>query len=162
MMDLNHLIKNNTDMKRIFYLAFLLTGFVAIASAAPADEINEKVLKAFSETFTSAQNVTWHEYEDYTQANFEIEKVQVRAQYSEDGKLIRTIRYYTEKELLPNIVVKLKKKYQGKEITGVTESSSDDEVSFVVNIRDENYWYIVKTDVYGNLQQAEKFKRADK
>ena len=84
------------------------------------------------------------------------------AQYSEDGKLIRTIRYYTEKELLPNIVVRLKKKYQGKEITGVTESTSDDEVSFVVNIRDENYWYIVKTDVYGNLQQAEKFKRADK
>ena len=162
MKDFNSPNQNHTDMKRIFYLAFLLTGFVATAAAAPIDEINEKVLKAFNETFTSAQNVTWHEYEDYTQANFEVDKVQVRAQYAEDGRLIRTIRYYGEKELLPNIVVKLKKKYQGKEITGVTESSSDDEVSFVINIRDENHWYIVKTDVYGNLQQAEKFKRADK
>jgi hypothetical protein len=148
-------------MKRIINLAFLLTGFVAVAAPAPS-EINEKVLKAFKETFTAAQNVTWHEYEDYTQANFEVEKVQVRAQYAEDGRLIRTIRYYSEKELLPNIVARLKKKYTGKEITGVTESSSEDEVSFVINIKDENHWYIVKTDVYGNTQQTDKFKRADK
>jgi len=148
-------------MKRIIYLAFLLTGFVAVAAPAPS-EVNEKVLQAFKQTFTAAQNVTWHEYDGYTQANFDVEKVQVRAQYASDGKLIRTIRYYSEKELLPNIVVKLKKKYAGKEIAGVTESTSDDDVSFVVNIKDQNHWYIVKSDVYGNLQQTEKFKRADK
>ena len=148
-------------MKRIIYLAFLLTGFVAVAAPTPSD-INEKVLQAFKQTFTAAQNVTWHQYEDYTQANFEVEKMQVRAQYAEDGSLIRTIRYYSEKELLPNIVAKLKKKYGNKEITGVTESSSEDEVSFVINIKDENNWYIVKTDVYGNTQQTDKYKRADK
>ena len=148
-------------MKRIIYLAFLLTGFVAVAAPAPS-EVNEKVLKAFKETFTAAQNVTWHEYEDYMQANFEVDKVQVRAQYAEDGRLIRTIRYYSEKELLPNIVAKLKKKYGDKQITGVTESSSEDEVSFVINIKDATHWYIVTTDVYGNTQQTEKFKRADK
>jgi hypothetical protein len=148
-------------MKRIIYLAFLLTGFVAVAAPAPS-EVNEKVLQAFKQTFTAAQNVTWHEYEGYTQANFEIENIQVRAQYAEDGRLIRTIRYYSEKELLPNIVAKLKKKYGGKEIAGVTESSSDDEVTFLINIKDATHWYIVKTDVYGNTQQTEKFKRADK
>jgi hypothetical protein len=148
-------------MKRIIYLAFLLTGFVAVAAPAPS-AVNEKVLKAFKETFTAAQNVTWHEYEDYAQANFEVDKVQVRAQYAEDGRLIRTIRYYSEKELLPNIVAKLKKKYGDKQITGVTESSSEDEVSFVINIKDATHWYIVTTDVYGNTQQTEKFKRADK
>jgi len=147
-------------MKRIIYLAFLLTGFVAVAAPAPS-EINEKVLQAFKETFTAAQNVTWHEYDGYTQANFDVEKVQVRAQYASDGQLIRTIRYYSEKELLPNIVAKLKKKYANKEIAGVTESSSDDEVSFVINIKDAKHWYIVTTDVYGNAQQVEKFKRAD-
>ncbi len=148
-------------MKRIIYLAFLLTGFVATAIASPS-EVNEKILKAFSETFTAAQNVTWQEYEDYSQANFSIDKVQVRAQFAEDGRLIRTLRYYSERELLPNIVARLKKKYTGKDIAGVTESSSDDEVSFVINVKDENNWYIIKSDVYGNLQQTDKFKRADK
>lgn len=139
----------------------MLTGFVATAAPAPS-EVNEKILKAFKETFTAAKDVSWHQYEDYSQANFVVDKIQVRAQYAEDGRLIRTIRYYSERELLPNIVARLKKKYGGKEIAGVTESSSDDEVSFVVNIKDENNWYIVKSDVYGNLQQTEKFKRADK
>lgn len=148
-------------MKKVIYLAFLLTGFVAIAAPAPT-KVNEKILKAFNETFTAAQNVSWQEYEDYSQANFVVDKILVRAQYAEDGRLIRTIRYYSEKELLPNIVAKLKKRYAGKEISGVTESSSDEEVSFTVNIKDENNWYIVKADVYGNLQQTEKFKRADK
>ncbi|MGZ5220051.1 MAG: hypothetical protein ACXWWD_10280 [Chitinophagaceae bacterium] len=148
-------------MKKIIYLALLLTGFVATAAPAPT-EINEKVLKAFKETFTAAQDVSWHEYEDYAQVNFVVDKIQIRAQYAEDGRLLRTIRYYTERELLPNVVAKLKKKYAGKEISGVTESSSDDEVSLVINIKDENNWYIVKSDVYGNLQQTEKFKRADK
>ena len=148
-------------MKRIIYLALLLTGFAATAAPAPS-KVNEKILKAFSETFTAAQNVTWQEFEDYSQANFSIDKIQVRAQFAEDGRLIRTLRYYSERELLPNIVARLKKKYAGKEIAGVTESSSDDEVSFVINVKDENNWYLVKSDVYGNLQQTNKFKRADK
>lgn len=148
-------------MKQIIYLAFLLTGFVASAAPAPVD-VNEQILSAFKKTFSDVQNVTWQKFDDYTQANFSVDKIQVRAQYAEDGRLIRTIRYYSERELIPNIVNKLKKKYAGKEITGVTESSSDDEVLFVVNIKDENHWYIVKTDVYGNLQQTDKFKRGDK
>jgi hypothetical protein len=139
----------------------LLTGFVAIAAPAPS-KVNEKILKAFSETFTAAQNVTWQEFQDYSQANFSIDKIQVRAQFAEDGRLIRTLRYYSERELLPNVVARLKKKYGGKEIAGVTESSSDNEVSLVINVKDENNWYIVKSDVYGNLQQTDKFKRADK
>jgi len=148
-------------MKKVIYLAFLLTGFVATAAPVPS-EVNEKILKAFKETFTGAQDVSWLEYEDYSQANFVVDKIRVRAQYARDGRLIRTIRYYSERELLPNVVAKLKKRYGGKEIAGVTESSSDEEVSFLVNIKDENNWYIVKADVYGNLEQTEKFKRADK
>ncbi len=148
-------------MKHIIYLAFLLTGFVATATPAP-ENINEKVMKAFSETFTTAENVSWQEFEDYSQANFNIDKIQVRAQFAEDGRLIRTLRYYSERELLPNVVAKLKKKYAGKEITGITESSTEDDVSLVINVKDENNWYIVKSDVLGNLQQTDKFKRADK
>ena|SRR5688572_5538496 len=148
-------------MKKIIYLAFLLTGFVATAAPAPSG-INEKILKAFKETFATAQNVSWHQYDSYSQADFVVDRIQVRAQYAEDGSLVRTIRYYSERELLPNVVAKLKKKYAGKEIAGVTESSSDDEVSFVINIKDDNNWYIVKSDVYGNLQLNDKFKRADK
>jgi hypothetical protein len=147
-------------MKQLFYLAILLTGLTANATPSrPA--VNEKILKAFTETFTTAQDVTWHQYDTYSQANFRQDDIQVRAQYDDNGTLIKTTRYYTEKQLLPNIVAKLKKRYSGKEIGGITEITSDDEVSFLITLKDDKNWYIVKSDVFGNLQQTDKYKRAD-
>lgn len=147
-------------MKKLLMMAVLFTGLVAAAKPMP-NEVGEKVLKAFKETFTIAQDVTWQEYEDYYQANFRQEDIQIRAQYDEEGRLLKTIRYYTERQLLPNIVARLKSKYSGRSIEGVTETTSDDEVSFVVTLKDNTDWYVVKSDVYGNLQLMQKFKRAD-
>jgi hypothetical protein len=147
-------------MKKILLVAALLTGFVTFATPKPTD-VSEKIRKAFTETFTDAKDVTWHEYEKYTQANFIQNDIQVKVQYNTEGELLRTYRYYTEKQLLPNIVAKLKKKYSGKEVVGVTELTSDDEVSFVINLRDDKNYYILKSDIYGNLQQTDKYKRAD-
>ena len=147
-------------MKKIILSAALLVTIVAAASASPY-EVNEKVLKAFNTTFAKAQDVVWHEYDNMYQANFKQDDIQIRAQYDGEGALIQTIRYYGERQLLPNIVSKLKKKYAGKEIFGVTETSSDQEVNFLITLKDEKNWYVVKSDVYGNLEQTEKFKRAD-
>jgi hypothetical protein len=148
-------------MKKLLFLAIVAIGLTAAAEPDPSN-VTEKVLKAFKATFTSAENVTWHEYDNVYQANFKQDEVQIRAQYDEDGRLLKTIRYYGETQLMPSIVAKLRKKYSGKEIFGVTETSSDQEVSFVINIKDEDNWYIVKSDIFGNLEQTDKFKRADK
>lgn len=148
-------------MKKIFVIAALVAGFTATAANNP-DKVTERVLRAFKETFKQAREITWHNYADYYQANFKQDEIQVRAQYSDDGTLLKTIRYYGEEQLLPNIVAKLKSKYSGKDIQGVTETSSNDEVSFVINLKDKDHWYIVKSDVYGNLELSDKFKRADK
>lgn len=148
-------------MKKLLILAAVFTGFVA-GAAPSAEEVNEKVLKAFKETFAAAQDVSWQEFEAYSQANFRQNDIQVRVQYDDNGRLLRTTRYYSEKELMPNIVSKLKNKYAGAVISGVTESTSSDEINFVINLKDEENWYIVKSDVYGNLQLTQKFKRADK
>lgn len=148
-------------MKKIFLFVALLAGIAASANTDPA-RVTERVLKAFKETFKQAKDITWHDYTDYFQANFRQDEIQIRAQYADDGTLIKTIRYYGEEQLLPNIVAKLKRKYSGKEIQGVTETTSNDEVSFVINLKDNDHWYIVKSDMYGNLEQADKFKRADK
>jgi hypothetical protein len=147
-------------MKKIILSVALLVSLVAGAAVSPS-EVNEKVLKAFNETFALAKDVVWQEYEDFYQANFKQDDIQIRAQYDEEGGLIKTIRYYGEKQLLPNVVSKMKKKYANKEIFGVTEITSPNEVSFVITVKDEKNWYVVKSDVYGNLEQTEKFKRAD-
>jgi hypothetical protein len=148
-------------MKKIIVVATLLVSIVAGATAKPF-EVNEKVLQAFKATFAQAKDVVWQEYETYYQANFKQDEIQIRAEYDHDGALIKTIRYYGEKQLLPNILSKLKKKYGSKEVFGITETTSEDEVSFIITLRDEKDYYMVKSDVYGNLEQTDKFHRADK
>lgn len=147
-------------MKKMILSVAILVSIVAAASVSPS-EVNEKVLKAFTETFGQVKDVVWHEYDNYYQANFRQDEIQVRAQYDESGTLIKTIRYYGEKQLLPNIVSKLKKKYADKEVFGVTETTSPDEVTFLVTLKDAKNWYVIKSDAFGNLEQTEKFKRAD-
>lgn len=143
-------------MKTILYLALLLTGFTATAAATPS----EKVLKAFNKTFASAVNVTWEEFDHNSEANFKLNNIKVKALYDEEGNLVETIRYYTEEILPPNIVAKLKKRYNGKEIFSVTEISNDNELSFYISLKDQKNWFIVKSDPLGYLTQMDKFKDA--
>lgn len=143
-------------MKKLIYLAVLLTSLSA--AATPPDE---KVLKAFKATFGDLENVTWKDLDNSSQANFKVSEIQVRVVYDNEGNLMETVRYYGEKTLPPNILAKLKKKYAGKEIFGVTEISSDSDMAYHVTLRDEKNWYTVKADPYANLQQTDKFKRAE-
>jgi hypothetical protein len=146
-------------MKKIIYMALLLTSFAATAATTPA--VNEKVLKAFKQTFTTAQNVTWEEFENTNyQANFKQNEIIVKAMFDSEGNLLETLRYYGEKELPANIKAKLNKKYSGKEIFGVTEAVSDSDVSYYVTLKDEKTWLVIKSDPYANFQQVDKFKNA--
>ena len=146
-------------MKKFFYLAVLLTGLSATAATPP--EISEKVLKAFNETFAAAEDVTWKELDNSCQANFKMNEIQVRAMYDNEGNLLETVRYYGETHLPPNIIARLKKKYAGREVFGVTEVTSESEVTFHITLKDEKHWYTIKSDPYANFQQTDKFKRAD-
>jgi hypothetical protein len=147
-------------MKKLIYLAVFVTSLSAAATITPP-EISEKVLKAFKETFTEATNVSWQEMDNSCQANFKLSEIQVRAVYDNEGNLLETVRYYGERNLPVNIIAKLKKKFSGKEIFGVTEISSENSLNYYITLKDDKNWYKIKSDPYANLEQTEKFKRAD-
>jgi hypothetical protein len=141
-------------------LIVVLGLFVALgAAAANPPEVNEKVLKAFEETFVKATDVVWHETGNTYEARFKQSEVISRASYDKDGNLLRTIRYYSEEGLPINILTKLKKKFSGKSIFGVTESATGDEVEYHVVLQDEKNWYIVKSDSWGSLELSQKYRK---
>ncbi len=109
-------------MKKIVFASLL---FVTIAAQATVIPVNEKILKAFKETFIYAEDVVWQERDNFYQANFWQGEMNIRARYDQQGNLVSTIRYYYEKQLPPAIVAKIKKAYSGKAIFGVTEVSSE-------------------------------------
>jgi len=147
-------------MKKVLYLVVLLTSLSAAANTAPP-EISDKVIKAFKETFSEAENVNWREMENSCQADFKISEIKVRAIYDKEGVLLQTVRYYDEKNLPANILAKLKNKESDKEIFGVTEISTENEIAFHIVLKDEKNWYWMKSDAVGNMELTQKLKRAD-
>jgi len=146
-------------MKKVLYLVVLLTSLSAAANNPP--EINDKVMKAFKETFSEAENVNWREMENSCQADFKMSEIKVRALYDKEGVLLQTVRYYDEKNLPSNILAKLKNKQADKEIFGVTEIATDSEIAFHIVLKDEKNWYWMKSDAVGNMELTQKLKRAD-
>jgi hypothetical protein len=146
-------------MKKVLYLVVLLISVSATAATPP--EISEKVIKAFKETFAGAEDVSWREMENSCQASFKVSEITVRAIYDNEGSLLKTIRYYGEKNLPSNILAKLKKKHVGKEIFGVTEIVTDSEMVFYIVLKDEKNWYWINSDPYGNMVQEQKLKRGE-
>lgn len=145
-------------MKKLIICLSLFVATGAIAAEPP--EVNQKVLKAFNETFVKAKDVVWHEMQNSYEARFKQSEIVTRAIYDTEGNLLSTTRYYSEEHLPINIISKLRKKYSGKSVFGVTESSTEDVVSYHIVLEDENTWYIVIADNSGALELSKKFKKA--
>ena len=145
-------------MKKLIICLSLFAAIGAVAAEPP--EVNEKVLKAFKETFVRATDVVWHETQNTYEAHFTQSQIVTRASYDAEGNLLRTTRYYSEEHLPINILSKLKKKYVGKTVYGVTESSTEDAVTYHITLEDEKNWYIVIADNWGSFDLSKKFKKA--
>jgi len=145
-------------MKKLIIFTCLFAALSATASNPP--EVSEKVLKAFSETFMKATEVVWHEVQNLYEASFKQSEVISRAIYDQDGNLLRTTRYYSQENLPINILTKLQKRYAGKSVYGVTELSTEDQVSYHITMQDEKNWYIIKADNWGGLELEKKYKKA--
>ncbi|HEX6849667.1 MAG TPA: hypothetical protein VF144_21920 [Chitinophagaceae bacterium] len=145
-------------MKKLIILTCLFATLSVAASNPP--EVNEKVLKAFNQTFVKATDVVWNEVQNLYEASFKQSEIISRAIYDAEGNLLRTTRYYSQENLPINILTKLHKKYAGKSIYGITELSTEDEVSYYVTLQDEKNWYIIQADNFGNLELSKKFRKA--
>ena len=145
-------------MKKLIILTCLFAT-LSVAAASPP-EVTEKVLKAFNEIFMNATDVVWHETQNYYEASFKQSEIISRAIYDADGNLLRTTRYYSEENLPINILTKIRKRYAGKSVFGVTELTTADEVSYHITLQDETTWYIIKADNLGNLELSKKYKKA--
>ena len=138
-------------------ILFISASLLTVASFAY--DPNTKVLKAFTQTFTTAENVKWEEYTDYYTVSFYTSGTTSRINYDKEGNIISSTRYYQPNLLPLNILTKLKKQYPTKELFGVTEMTVGDDMVYFVKMQDEKHWITLKIDTYGNSQVYEKYKK---
>lgn len=130
-----------------------------LVAGAYAFEVNEKVLKSFKETFTSAEEVKWEEYKTHYTVSFVNSGVRSKVNYNKNGNMTGAIRYYAPQLLPLNIHNGLKRDFAKKELYGVTEVTSGTDVTYFVKMQDANNWITVKVDPSGNTSLYEKYKK---
>jgi len=149
-------ITKTTTMKKIF-LAVLVIGCTLFAKAS---EPNEKVLNAFNKTFPSVQDVSWSENAYSFDVRFKQNQIVTRVTYDKEGTIVRTMRYYKEEHLPILVMTKVKQRFAGKNIYGVTEITKDGETSYHIILDDEKQWYDITSDTYGSIMLNKKFRKA--
>ena len=76
------------------------------------------------------------------------------------GDVVRCQRYYKEKDLSPFVAAKVKYKYPGFKIFGVTEITTHQGVQYTIVLEDPKYWIHVQSTDNGTLTLRKKYKKA--
>ena len=147
-------------MKSVLFIACCLLGSTGLF-ANPMGGVSEKVKELFHKTFKKAEKVIWTEEENVYSVRFTQNEIPTYIKYDEKGNFLSSLRYYHADHLPVDIQVKLNSKYQGKSIFGVTEQVIGDEINYYVKLVDDNYWYTIKIDNYRQMEQTEKYRKAE-
>jgi hypothetical protein len=148
-------------MKKILFACMVILFSATSAFANRIPDVTEKVLKVFHEAFPEVKQPTWYSFEDYYEVFFKTgENSSCRIDYSPDGTVLSTTRYYTGENLSPVIRAKINEKYPGKNIFGVTEVSNNDKVTYHIVLEDSKYWYNVEADATGSSRIEKKLTKS--
>jgi len=145
-------------MKKIFLIASMVIYGIANANSSPT--VDGQVLKNFKSAFPLAEKPTWYENNGLYEVVFENNQVKCRVWYEQDGKVKKTERYYTEKELPLFIIAKVKERFNDQKIYGVTEviSAAEGMVYHIV-LNDDQKWYHIQSDSSGNVKLNKKYTK---
>jgi hypothetical protein len=152
-------------MKKIIFAcltAFISTTAVFAAPVSPASVVTEKVLKVFHDAFPEVKQPSWYNFDNYYEVYFtNADNTSCRIDYSPDGIVLSTTRYYTSQNLAPAIRAKVNEKYPGKKIFGITEVSNNEMVTYHIVLEDEKYWLTVQSDATGNISLEKKLVKSE-
>ena len=144
-------------MKRVLFGLVLLISTVSFAVTPP---VNEKVASRFAETFPAAENAKWYEYENFYEVFFVNNEITCRVTYDLQGNILSARRDYYEKNLSLFIVAKVKEKFPGKKIFGVTEVTTQDGIVYTIVLEDEKNWTTITSNEIGNFNVVQKLRKA--
>ena len=143
--------KMNVMKKIISYAACLM--IVTSVAAAPGS----KLVQAFNETFPNAKNVKWSDDKaGYFVSFYQNENLE-KILYNKEGEFVCSWKYSDGKELPVNIVMTLNKKYDQAKIIGVTELTTQGNVTYDIKLNkgDKLYAVIIQSD--GTITKEQKF-----
>jgi CRISPR/Cas system-associated exonuclease Cas4 (RecB family) len=145
-------------MKNILLAFVLLVSSLAVN--AEEKNVNEKVLNAFKNEFTTASQVEWSTGLNYYKASFVFNDKHVYAFYNADGRLLGLTRNITTSELPLKLQTDLKKNYENYWISDLFEAAREEGTSYYLTLEDADTRLVLKASADNNWTVYEKTKKS--
>jgi hypothetical protein len=128
-------------------LMVTLVMMLAIGSVtAFAGDVNGKVLNAFKQDFSGANDVQWTAGDGYFKAAFIYNSLHIAAYYSTEGELYGITRHISSLDLPLHLLISLRKEYAQYWITDLFEVAKNNLTSYYITIEDADNTIMLKAD----------------
>lgn len=149
-------------MKKIIFLclaSILSTGI--FATPLPDPGTSAKILKLFHQDFPEITHPVINDLGNYYLVYFKNDEdnSSYRIFYDAEGSIVETLKYYSCEQLAPFIRAKINNKYEGKDITSVTEVTNASDHYYHIILKDSKSMYIVDANINGDIHLENKYKR---
>lgn len=151
-------------MKKYLVVLLMLAGISSFANTSFS--IDEKILRSFNALFPNAEQIKWDESPEAFTIHFSDGGIRSRIVFEKDRPLVTLTRYYMEQDLPYSVLLKLKKEFHDKKITGVTEISTHRQLGnylqeeFYIKLEDNKNLMTVKLKRNGKFTVLEKLRKA--
>ena len=142
-------------MKKLFALSIALFVFTIVVFAG----VNEKLLYSFNKAFPLAENVKWSDDAKGYFVSFTQFGISSKVVYDPQGDFVYALRYYKEENLPVSTLLAVRERFPGKKISGVTEESTQDNITYHVRLEDTKSWYGIAVTPSGSVTVEEHFKK---
>lgn len=147
-------------MKKMISLCLAVTFTLGVYALPPSD-IPGKILESFHRDFPNVQKETIQNSGNSVVVYFnEDDHSSCRVFYDLKGMLKEVIRYYDASKLSPFIRSKVNEKFPGKEISGITEVTSENTHFYEIELQTTKVWYQIKCDADGTITTEKKWHKS--
>ena len=142
--------------KMIMTLVVALGTLVAFAGE---ENVDRKVLDAFKNEFTAAEQVEWTAGDNFYKAAFIFNNKHVFAFYNIDGELMGITRYLSSMDLPLNLQVSLKKSYANYWISDLFEVAKKDNTTYYITLENADTKIVLKSTDGNSWESYQKSKK---
>lgn len=145
-------------MKPLFILLTVLSSFLAQAAGVP-EKVAPAAIRAFEETFSKAESVTWAVADGLYKVSFHVSGRYAFAYYDEEGNMIAVTRNLSPTELPMVLLAKIKQKYGQYWVSELIEVSNESGTNYYITLEDAATKLILKSNGATNWTRYQKSEK---
>ncbi len=138
--------------------AVLLIVGLSAATAQDSNRIDDRILSAFKNEFSFAQNVKWSRENENTRVSFTLNDQRLLAWYNPEGEQLSVARNILYMQLPLAVVKAFEQNYGDASTAAITEVTRSNETVYYIQSERKGKKYLLRASPSGHISVIKKIK----